>query len=93
MKEITDVATPTKWKRSTAPKTIGEPLSGNKPSNLRAITPFSTVNDVAKRIIAPFRLPNLFAKKGETTRPTSGAKNKLNPIVNIFNGVNSQKKL
>ena len=72
---------------------MGEPFSGRNPRSRKIIIPFSTVSDVAKRNKAPFFFPNLFAKKGETTKPTKGAKNKLRPILRIFNGVNSQKKL
>ena len=55
------------------------------------IIPFSTVSEMANKTKAPFFFPNLLAKNGETIIPTRGAKNKLSPIVRIFNGVNSQK--
>ena len=93
VKEITEVATPIKWKTKTPARTIGDPFSGNKPSSLKTIIPFSTVKEIANKTNAPFFLPNLLAKNGETTIPTRGAKNKLNPIVSMFRGVNSQKKL
>ena len=91
--DITDVATPMKWNNNTPAKTIGEPFSGKSPKSLNIIIPFSTVREIANNIIAPFLFPNLPARNGEAKIPTNGAKKRLNPIVRMFKGVNSQKKL
>ena len=59
----------------------------------RKIAMFSAKKANRNIQIIVFLFPNLPARKGEIKIPTKGVRNKVNPMVRIFIGENSQKKL